>query len=80
MDQWFCGTTIRSDNYLWYEAEALAERFDPWVHHRYAPVLYALVVILLLTTRVAFELIELVFKIEMLLGLVLWFSVTALLT
>lgn len=80
MEQWFCGTELRSDSYLWWEAESIAARFDPWMRHRYAPAVYALLIILMLTTRVLVDVVELVFKIEVLLTVALVFAVTALAT
>ena len=50
-DVWSCRREPGHDSWARWEAEKLGALFAPWVRHRYALVLYALVVIFLLTSH-----------------------------
>lgn len=51
-DRWSCGTKPVPDGWLWWEAQQIGMRWDPWVRHPYAQLLYALVVIFLLASHI----------------------------
>ncbi len=51
-DWWSCGQEPITDSYLWWEAHVIADRFDPWVRHPYALVLYSLLAIFALTSQI----------------------------
>jgi hypothetical protein len=59
-DLWSCGQSSISDSYAWWEAHIIAEKFDPWVRHPYALVLYALLIIFGLASQIVQNLIEIV--------------------
>jgi hypothetical protein len=67
MDVWFCGMSVEADSYPWWEAHMIAERFDPWMRHPYALVLYVMVVIFLFSSGIVFSLIEIAWMISVVL-------------
>lgn len=66
MDEWFCGFRVEPDSYPWWEAQKIAARWDPWVRHPYALVLYALVLIFLLSSQIVFDLLQIFWTISVL--------------
>jgi hypothetical protein len=57
-DVWACGKKPVADSWLWYEAHSLGEKWDPWVRHPAALVLYALVIVFMLASGMIQSLFE----------------------
>ena len=57
-----CGKApVTSTNY-WYDAHVIAEKFDPWMRHRYAVALYAVLMIALLVSQVVIVIVSTLVK------------------
>lgn len=78
-DVWACAQAVPADSWVWWEAHVIAERFDPWVRHPYALVLYALLVVFLLASQIVQTVIEILLHIGVVVVAALVFTVTRLL-